>query len=624
MLDFAAAPGRSLVVEFFRNDEVNSSGHGEGALFLGTVVVATGPDGQVKQTVNIDGTLALGQSISATARDSATNDTSEFGPSFSLNGVTIVNDRVATYTESDGDLVTVKVSKGKLTTALFSAAPGLVPGGVRLQRLELTDPQFDGATLSITAKRQELTPGAGLSGNGLVEFGFIDARGIDLASVTVAGDLARLSAGDAARADGSVALVKTRTYGAALPSSLPTNASLLSEFLGGIKTFQVAGDFRGASVSVPTTAFTPEDLRHARIGKLQIGGHVSGTDLDRSGQIVIEGGVGSATIGGNVYGAAGAGSALLSFRGSSGVITIRGSVIGGEGNNSGVIAIDTATRLLVAGSVIGSDGINTGGLLVQTLVGDLRIGGNLVGGDGSSSGFLHGNGHIKSLQLRGDLIGSRSPDAGSGGVINVGGPLDSVVIGGSVFGGTNPFGISAQISSSSNIGRLTVNGSLVGSEAGPVLISAQGLPIKPATGVDLAIGSILVKGSVSHTAILAGYIGTNPFNADASIGTVTVLNDWRASSIVAGAIDAGASGFGQGDTSIGFNDTTALTARIASITIVGQLLGNDTQFGAFGFVAQEIVKLQITGYLVPLTPGPSNDPSRALGGNQQVYVEEIS
>lgn len=94
----------------------------------------------------------------------------------------------ATFTDIDGDLVSVKTTKG----AFAADGSNFVFGGngvpKQLQSLTL-DAGFTGANITITAK-----PGP-RSGNGFVNVGFLDATGVDLGTVSIAGDLARLDAG---------------------------------------------------------------------------------------------------------------------------------------------------------------------------------------------------------------------------------------------------------------------------------------------------------------------------------------------------------------------------------------------------------------------------------------------
>jgi hypothetical protein len=62
--------------------------------------------------------------------------------------VVIVNPTTATYTDVDGDHVTVKVSKGTLTAGLFTT---LATGkGDQLQEINFSGGGFDGANLTIS------------------------------------------------------------------------------------------------------------------------------------------------------------------------------------------------------------------------------------------------------------------------------------------------------------------------------------------------------------------------------------------------------------------------------------------------------------------------------------------
>ena len=166
---------------------------------------------------------------------------------------------------------------------------------------------------------------------------------------------------------------------------------------------------------------------------------------------------------------------------------------------------------------------------------------------------------------------------------------------------------SGAIIAGDDIGTISVGRGIFGELSAPVTIIARGQAVKPISGFDVAIGKITIKGDVQFARILAGFDESQmPANADASIGVVKVTKDWRASSIVAGAQDAGANGFGAGDT-LQSVANTALVARIASITIGGDLTGTSYALDQFGFVAQEIVTLKIGGRAAALTAGKSNN-----------------
>ena len=103
-------------------------------------------------------------------------------PAFSSDGKT------ATWTDLDGDAVTLKITKGTLTLANFRMLAGTDTTSA-LSKLTLTETAFTGTNITITAK-----PGAG-GGDGSVNIGAIEAAGVDLGAVSIAGDLIAIDAG---------------------------------------------------------------------------------------------------------------------------------------------------------------------------------------------------------------------------------------------------------------------------------------------------------------------------------------------------------------------------------------------------------------------------------------------
>src|SRR5262249_8460616 len=101
--------------------------------------------------------------------------------------VTIVNPTTATFTDVDGDKVTIRVSAGTLTPGLFTTKVTGV--GDQLQGIDLRGGGFDRVNLTISAVRAP-------AGDGLVNVGYINSTSHDLANVTVPGDLGRIAAGD--------------------------------------------------------------------------------------------------------------------------------------------------------------------------------------------------------------------------------------------------------------------------------------------------------------------------------------------------------------------------------------------------------------------------------------------
>ena len=83
---------------------------------------------------------------------------------------------------------------------------------------------------------------------------------------------------------------------------------------------------------------------------------------------------------------------------------------------------------------------------------------------------------------------------------------------------------------------MLIRGSLIGNATNSATISARG-QAAPTTTADLAIVSLTVLGCAEYAQIVAG-VDTNGVakNADAQIGAVSVVGDWIASSLAAGAV----------------------------------------------------------------------------------------
>src|SRR5688572_29624154 len=87
----------------------------------------------------------------------------------------VVPAAVFTFTELDGDKVTVTTSLG--TNADLTAAITLSAGNESIALLDLSDPVFQGANVSVVA-----TPG-GATGDGFINVGYFSAGGRDLGNV---------------------------------------------------------------------------------------------------------------------------------------------------------------------------------------------------------------------------------------------------------------------------------------------------------------------------------------------------------------------------------------------------------------------------------------------------------
>jgi hypothetical protein len=646
---------------------------------------------------------------------------------------------VYNYLDVDGDKVRITASKGNLEVD----ATVILLGG-QLETLDLTDPVFQGANITFT-----VTKVAG--GDGFAHVGWINAPGRDLGNVTVKGDLGQIDAGDPNLTTAAIKTLSVRSLGLYGLSTQGGAGDLQSVFEGPVGALKVAGEVRGAmltikgklgslstggsiapgsdgvgggifvtgalgSVSIGGSLQGGSDrgsgivFATGAIGPVKIAGSLVGADGEVSGSLIgasignvsigkdLSGGagqnsgtlhsattLGTVSIGRDLRGGAGessghieaktignlsiakeftGGSAQLSgsITGKLGNLSIGGSLTGGSGNRSGVVEASGLGKVKIGGGVYGSSGTSSGGLFSNGAVGNvdiggsvqgsarqsglilaagpmgnITIGGSIIGGGADASGGITAA-KIGHVVIRGDLRGGSIASADSAaftGVLVSPGHIASVTIGKSLISGTDAstgtLGLSGAIASHS-IGPVKIGGAIVGNATNPALIVTQGREVKPASGTDLALASLTVKGDVRFAQILAGYIPYNPgfgepgfvspVNADASIGAVSVGGDWVASSLVAGAEDKGAKGFGLGDTRQTAANT-ALTAKIASIAIKGAVQGTTVGGDHFGFVAEQIAKLTIGGKVIALKAGPANDHV-PIPGTPDVHLLEVT
>jgi hypothetical protein len=233
-------------------------------------------------------------------------------------GVTIINPHAATYTDSDGDHVFVKVSAGNLSDATFTFTPA---GALAELELGVT---FAGASVSFSVVRAT-------GGDGLANVGFIDASGVNLGSVTVKGDLGRIDAGDGSATIPALAGLSVRSLGRlGLDSQQGVpSASVASVLNGSLGPLRVAGDIDGADIHVA-----------GNIAAVDIGGSLIGSFGGFTGAITTTGigNIGPVKIGGDIEGGAGGDSGSITAAGNfTGAIFIGGSLLGGSGPDSGQI-----------------------------------------------------------------------------------------------------------------------------------------------------------------------------------------------------------------------------------------------------------------------------------------------
>lgn len=183
------------------------------------------------------------------------------------------NGKKATFTDVDGDLVTITTNVGTFDQSNFHLESAGI--GARLLGVDLFEQsEFTGANISIKAKR------SALGGDGFVNVGGLDAGGVDLGKVLIDGDLEYFAAGD---------------ENLATPGALGLTVVSLGEFeheaevnvYGSLNNLTVRTDIYEADIHVfggPS----------ANLGVMKVGGSIDYTD------IYVDGGMTSLTVTGYV------------------------------------------------------------------------------------------------------------------------------------------------------------------------------------------------------------------------------------------------------------------------------------------------------------------------------------
>ena len=192
----------------------------------------------------------------------------------------------ASYTDADGDLVTVKITKGALVAGDFTFAFA-ADNRQQLQRLTL-DAADAGANLTIASKRSKL------GGDGFTNVGFISAAGVALGAVTVDGDLGQIDAG--AVNVGAVKSLTVQSLGALGLTSQATGGSLTSNLTGNLGKLTVKASIHGATI-----------LGSASIGAVAINGSFLGGQLSAGADL------GAVSVRGDIVGTAAAPVTISAF-----------------------------------------------------------------------------------------------------------------------------------------------------------------------------------------------------------------------------------------------------------------------------------------------------------------------
>jgi len=494
---------------------------------------------------------------------------------------------------------------------------------------------FESGEVFAASSQAGVKVGGSLIGGSAGNSGTIQCGGT-LGPVTIAGNVQGGTVGPSGGVFATTSLAAV-TIGGSLLGGTDSQTGIIDCENGSLGEVTIARDVQGGTGIDSGEITASTTLAGVKVGGALIG--AAGTD---SGAIFAQGDLGPVTIGAGVLGSSGDASGFIGADFAVGNITITGSLVGGSTTSSGVLSCKNGNMgfVKITGDVRGGSGGDSGFIDVNGSLAGVSIGGSLIGASLSQSGLVHGTGAIEAggaigaVVLGHDLIGgsiSGSATALTQSGFIEGSRIASLTIGGSVLAGTKSgSGTLFQdgaIQAANDIGPITIGGSLIGNSTNLVIISAVGQAKLPkGTTTDVAIASLTVRGRVVFTNILAGYDpNATAVNGEASIGAVTVGQDWIASNLVAGVAADNHGLFGTpGDTEIGGAETTEdLLARIARILIKGQVLGTPSTSGDhFGFVAEEINAFSVGGVAYKLKAGPSND-SVSVGDTQDVTLLEV-
>ncbi|MEA3208278.1 MAG: trimeric autotransporter adhesin [Chthoniobacter sp.] len=214
--------------------------------------------------------------------------------------VTPVNGgKVVTFTDLDGDLVTVKTSVGTFTGSEFVGVQTGAHGGGLLQALNL-GAGFSGAKITFSAKPQDVNGDGTKEGNKLVNVGSINAAGVDLGGVKLPGDLGQIDAGHPGDAVAALLSLDVQSLGAFGLATQGVAASLHSDLDGDLKKLTVkgainpgvtlavagqigaatiTGDLTGATITALGLLVPTDDKAAVAIKKLSVGGNVANSQI---------------------------------------------------------------------------------------------------------------------------------------------------------------------------------------------------------------------------------------------------------------------------------------------------------------------------------------------------------
>jgi hypothetical protein len=497
--------------------------------------------------------------------------------------------KTATWVNTDGETVSLMITKGKLKPANFDLTTDPATGEVTVNLFDISAAHF-GAKFHGTSINVQI---AAPSTMGFADIRAINAKGIDLGRVTVAGDLGQIDAGDADLSTPAIRRLQAAQMGFFGAAGQLAGQDTMSKIRGPLVKLQldellsafinVVGGGTGSieQLSIGTMDGAREDGMFD--GSVRASGPIAEVSVGGEGGVSIAGGIGD-------Y------SGVIWSRKSIGPITVGGDLMGGDGFDSGAIFAGSPDKqnaplarkigpVAIHGSILGGVGNFSGTLYADTKVKAVTVDGSVVGGDGTLSGSIISGGGFGTISIGGNLESSTGSQSGS--IVAFDGDAPSIAIEGELIAGN--FALSG----------IHINGFLGAlSFASAPHVDGQAIDVRALLGV----GSITVTEDMNDVFVLAGYDADGfPRTGNVSIGTVNIGGDFAGGGLLAGA--------GPGEDDVTFTDDDVLIkpdpfpniiSKISSVIVGGS-------FTPFAVEAELLEGITINGTPVQLTAGKHND-----------------
>lgn len=513
-----------------------------------------------------------------------------------------VNTKTASWTDFDGDSVTLKWTTGE--PSFKASAPTFAndPRAVQVNEIDLNLAADANDAITITVK-------AGPMGDGHVDLGYINATGVPLKSfIAPQASILEFDAGDGTHAVGTLTVA---SYGTISPDVFPGQTGNRTGLTSGsVGAVNIRGDLVYGALQLGNNS--------APIGTVKVGGSLNGKPGDGTagGGLIVFGPVNTVTIGHSLIGGTQLDSGTLLIESGVKALHIGGDLIGGASVLSGKVDISGAsssTVVTIGGSIFGGS-VNEAGNLDANIVKSITVGGDVRGGTAGGTGLISVN-SAQAITIKGGLYGGNISTSNTNpvGSVLVSGSLGSLTIDRDLVAGVYSTGgqnaPNGGIYVGGNLGSLAIHGNVQGDKFFRAIITVTGAtPTKP--GNFNAIGKVTIGGSFEFGILdSGGPEGTNAngdlgmaLNPDSGIGSVTIGGDFLHSSILAGTNDLDTIGAGRATSTTEF-DTQSIGdvtrhAILGLVSIKGAIQDDFHSTGESGFEAETISKIIVGGHTV--------------------------